>query len=457
MLFRNLFFLCLAVALSVLGLRAESSRPFVVVLDAGHGGHDPGAVGNGGREKKITLSVVRKLGSMIQRAHPEVMVLYTRTTDTFVGLQARADFANRNKANLFISVHVNSAKSEVSGTETYVLGLAKQGSNFSAAIRENKAMLLEKDYKRIYRGFDPTSTESYIMFDLMQDAYLSRSIDLANLIEREYKRLGRKSRGVRQDIFWVLSQSAMPSVLTEIGFISDKREARFLVSEAGQEQIARALSKAFTSFYSGSTEASGLAIASEPTSSKPRQEVEETQSKISRSKADRTTSDRQEAEAQRIVRNAKQAKAQSAQPGGKSLREMRAEDNALRAAEVKAALAQRQEPKQDLKHKPKASAGAQTQATTVQREARATVQSQPSSVYRIQIFALSRRLTAESPELSSLDMPITITQEGGLYYYTVGQMSTLGEARKLQQRIRKHYKDAFIVRYEGERRVEKIF
>ncbi len=229
---------------------AFAQRLFTVVLDAGHGGKDGGTIGHGGKEKDITLAVAKLVGSKIRASHPEVQVLYTRTTDVFVGLQARADFANKHKASLMLSIHVNSApSSSVYGTETYVLGVAKFANNLSVAMRENKAMLLESNYKTIYRGFDPTSTESYIMFDLMQDAYFNKSVDFANKLQRRYHQQGRYSRGVRQDILWVLSQSAMPSVLTEIGFLSNANEAAFMLSESGQQTIATAIAGAFTSYY----------------------------------------------------------------------------------------------------------------------------------------------------------------------------------------------------------------
>ena len=229
---------------------AFAQRLFTVVLDAGHGGKDGGTIGHGGKEKDITLAVAKLVGSKIRASHPEVQVLYTRTTDVFVGLQARADFANKHKASLMLSIHVNSApSSSVYGTETYVLGVAKFANNLSVAMRENKAMLLESNYKTIYRGFDPTSTESYIMFDLMQDAYFNKSVDFANKLQRRYRQQGRYSRGVRQDILWVLSQSAMPSVLTEIGFLSNANEAAFMLSESGQQTIATAIAGAFTSYY----------------------------------------------------------------------------------------------------------------------------------------------------------------------------------------------------------------
>ncbi len=233
-------------------LYARGGR-FTVVIDPGHGGKDPGAIGHGYREKDVVLAIAKKLGQRIKDEHPNVRVLYTRERDVFVGLQARADFANRHKASLFISIHANSTGSSgsASGTETYVLGLSKQSNNLSVAMRENKAMLLEDNYQTIYKGFDPSSAESYIMFDVMQEAYLQRSIDMATFVEAQYKRKGLRSRGVRQDAFWVLSQSAMPSILTEIGFISNRRDAEYMGSSSGQSEIAEALARAFSKFYLG--------------------------------------------------------------------------------------------------------------------------------------------------------------------------------------------------------------
>lgn len=247
---RLYIYACVLTIATCWGLSAQGSQ-FTVVIDAGHGGRDAGAVGYGYKEKNIVLSVAKKLGRLIKSNHSNVRVLYTRERDVFVGLQERADFANRNKASLFISIHANSAgkSSSVYGTETYVMGLSKLNSNLSVAMRENKSMLLEDNYATTYKGFDPTNTESYIMFDMMQEAYLNRSIDMATFVEKQYRRNGRSSRGVRQDAFWVLSQSAMPSILTEIGFISNKNEAEYMASESGQDEIAGALSRAFSKFY----------------------------------------------------------------------------------------------------------------------------------------------------------------------------------------------------------------
>lgn len=247
--YKTLCTLLLGCVLGVSSLKAQRGQ-FTVVIDAGHGGKDPGAMAHGYKEKDIALAVALKTGSKIKANHPNVRVLYTRDRDVFIGLQARSDFANRHKASLFISIHLNSSTSgSAYGTETYVIGMNKQSNNLNVAMRENKAMLLESDYKTTYKGFDPTNAESYIIFDLMQEAYINRSIDIAKFVERQYKNNGRTSRGVRQEGLWVLSQSAMPSILTEIGFISNANDAAYLGSESGQEEVAGAISRAFTKFY----------------------------------------------------------------------------------------------------------------------------------------------------------------------------------------------------------------
>ncbi len=228
---------------------AQNSK-FTVVIDAGHGGHDPGAVGKISREKDINLSVAIQLGELIAANYNDVKVVFTRTTDKYLTLQERAHIVNNNHADLFISIHTNSAQStSASGTESFTLGLAKSKGNLDVAMRENAVMLLEDDYKSKYKGFDPTSVDSYIMFEFMQDKYIDRSISIASDIQNHFKNYaGRSDRGVRQAGFWVLYQSACPSVLIELGFISNSAEEKYLASNAGQKQLAESIYKAFVGF-----------------------------------------------------------------------------------------------------------------------------------------------------------------------------------------------------------------
>jgi N-acetylmuramoyl-L-alanine amidase len=226
------------------------NKKFTVVLDAGHGGHDPGAIGRISREKDITLAVVKLLGSNIEKNMKDVRVLFTRSTDVFIPLEERAQVANNNNADLFISVHVNAARATAAfGAETYTLGLAKTRSNLDVAMTENSVILLEDNYQTKYRGFDPNSVESYIMFEFMMDKYLDKSIEFATNIQKQFAGTAKRSdRGVRQAGFWVLHRSACPSVLIELGFISNYSEELFLSSDRGQQEMAGSIYNAFIRF-----------------------------------------------------------------------------------------------------------------------------------------------------------------------------------------------------------------
>ncbi len=223
---------------------------FTVVIDAGHGGKDPGALGTKINEKTLNLSVALALGKMIENDCPDVKVVYTRKTDVFLPLQERADIVNRNKADLFICIHTNSAEAKsVAGAEVFTLGLNKTQSNLDVAMRENAVMLLEDGYQKTYQGFNPNSVDSYIMFEFMQDQYVDKSLNYAQKAQNELcSTAGRIDRNVRQAGFWVLHKSSCPSVLVEMGFITNAAEQDFLASTTGQNKIALALFNAFNDY-----------------------------------------------------------------------------------------------------------------------------------------------------------------------------------------------------------------
>lgn len=258
-----IIWLCLLLGACV-NLSAQSDK-FTVVIDAGHGGKDPGARGARINEKEINLKVALKLGGMIEQNHPEVKVIYTRSTDKFIELDERANIANRNKADLFISIHTNSVKrgSSVRGTETYALGLARTDENLEVAMRENSAILLEDDYKAKYEGFDPNSSESYIIFEFMQNKHLEQSIQFASEVQDCFTAANRADRGVRQAGFLVLRKTSMPSVLIELGFISNPSEEQFMRSADGQTKLASAISEAFDRYKNAfDRKKSGLPVSS---------------------------------------------------------------------------------------------------------------------------------------------------------------------------------------------------
>lgn len=224
----------------------------IIVLDAGHGGKDPGARGKISREKDVVLDITIRLARKIKSEMPDVKIILTRASDKFVELDERSNIANRRKADLFISIHCNSLpKNKVSpaGTETFVMGLHKTDENLEVAKRENAVILLEKDYKEKYDGFNPNSPLAYIMLANRQNAYIASSLNFAAKIERQFqKHADRNSRGVKQAGFMVLWQTAMPSVLVEAGFLSHTQEEKYLNSADGQDQIAEFIFRAFKQY-----------------------------------------------------------------------------------------------------------------------------------------------------------------------------------------------------------------
>ena len=229
----------------------DGKSSFTLVIDAGHGGKDPGAIGRKIKEKTINLNVALALGKMINDAFPEVNVVYTRKTDKWVQLNERAAIANRAKADFFISIHTNASKSrKARGCETFTLGSGSSAEAKKAAMYENEAILLEDNFQEIYKGFDPRSTESYIIFELIRSHDMEKSIHCAEAIQK--KMVGRSklpNRGVSNAGFLVLHQTAMPSILIELGFITNSTEEAFLASSAGQQALTKGIFEGFSSYY----------------------------------------------------------------------------------------------------------------------------------------------------------------------------------------------------------------
>lgn len=220
----------------------------MLVIDAGHGGHDPGAIGRISKEKNINLKVAMRLGELVESQCPDVKVVYTRRRDVFIPLDRRAQIANDAKADLFISIHTNSlAKNHTTkGASTWTLGLAKSQANLEVAQRENSVILYEDDYKTRYAGFNPNSAESYIIFEFMQDKYMEQSVHLASLVQEQFRQTCKRvDRGVHQAGFLVLKASAMPSILVELGFISTPEEERYLNTANGVNTLADGIFRAF--------------------------------------------------------------------------------------------------------------------------------------------------------------------------------------------------------------------
>ncbi len=245
--------LLITLTLSILTIASHvNARRFTLVIDPGHGGHDAGAIGAFSKEKDINLKTALALGKYLERYCPEVNVIYTRKTDVFVTLHGRADIANKAKADLFISIHTNAAPSRpssIKGMETYTLGMHRAADNLAVAKRENEVILQEKDYQTRYQGFDPNSSESYIIFEFMQDNNMHKSVELAKYVQRSVcSTASRPDKGVKQAGFLVLRETSMPSCLIELGFISTPSDEQLLNDDKRIDDIARGIYQAFAQY-----------------------------------------------------------------------------------------------------------------------------------------------------------------------------------------------------------------
>lgn len=388
---------------------SKLEKKFTVTLDAGHGGHDPGAVGTISQEKNITLSVIRKLGKKIAEENSDVKVVYTRQTDKYITLQGRADIANNAKSDIFISVHVNANNNhDVSGCETYTLGLHKTQSNLDVAMRENSVILLEDNYNKKYEGFNPKSVDSYIMFECIQDRYVDKSVWFASQVEKNFGESGRKDRGVRQAGFWVLHKTAMPAVLVEIGYITNGEEEKYLNTEEGQQTIANAIYDAFLRF---------------------RREYE-------------LKSGNQEFSVDKVAKEKSQTKQDSID---KVLAvENKRRDNVAKKTETKNITYVT-----DVEHN---NAQQQSVETAIQKEKKYKKESCSNNVeYALQICALSKKIKTNSPTFKGLKVECYV--EGGLYKYVYGKTESYVEVLREKKNIAGKFPNAIIVAF---RNGEKI-
>ncbi len=380
------------------GQTAVNGSLKTVVIDAGHGGRDPGAVSGGVQEKDIVLSIALKLGNKIKAAFPEVRVIYTRDRDIFVPLFERADIANRNKADLFISLHANYVSTpSVRGTETFTLGLHRSQENLEVAKKENAVILLEENYTTNYEGFNPNEAESYIMFEHLQSEYQSQSIELAAYVQESFSNhLRPNNRGVKQAGFLVLRRASMPSVLVEVGFISHPDERRYMASAEGQEQLSESIFKAFSSYKKQIDLRSNFSISgndrSTPSTARP-----------------------------------------AAEPAARTQ------------------TAQTERP---------ATVGSQQAAVASQLETPAPVQNTPTAAtrptppatnntdlqrwYGVQIAALSQVLPPNATQFKG-EQGVTRLEQGNIQKYIAGRFATYSEAVGARNRIRSKFSDAFVV------------
>lgn len=371
-----------------------AAKEFVVVIDAGHGGHDPGAIGKISKEKNINLKVALKLGGLIKLNCDDVKVVYTRTRDLFIPLDRRAEIANDAKADLFISIHTNAlAKNRTAqGPSTWTLGLAKSDDNLEVAKRENGVILYENDYETRYAGFNPNSAESYIIFEFMQDKYMSQSVHLAQLVQKQFKtHCKRQDRGVHQAGFLVLKASAMPSILVELGFISTPAEERYLNTESGTSTLAEGIYKAFLTY-------------------KKEQELRQKESNDKEKKA----ANSQQA-SEKPVANGKQA-----------------EDKRTTEGQTAAS------------GKPAANA-------------KPAAHSKPSTstevVFKVQIATSSSKLSTKDKRFKGVSL-VEMYQEKGMYKYTSGTSTNYYEVLQTKRQLEKRFKGAFIIAFQNGQKID---
>ena len=369
-------------------------KDFVVVIDAGHGGHDPGAIGKISKEKNINLNVALKVGNLIKRNCDDVKVIYTRSKDVFIPLDRRAEIANNAKADLFISIHTNALANNrtAKGASTWTLGLAKSDANLEVAKRENSVILYESDYKTRYAGFNPNSAESYIIFEFMQDKYMEQSVHLASLMQKQFRQTCRRAdRGVHQAGFLVLKASAMPSILIELGFISTPEEERYLNSEEGAGTMAKGIYRAFLNY---------------------KREHELRLTGVSRTIV---PTEQEEDNAPAI-----------AQKDTESVNTAPQQEKLLAEAKTKPAATAKTAPKRPIV----------VESATNDSEI----------TFKIQILTSSKPLAKNDKRLKGLK-EVDYYKEGGIYKYTYGASTDYNKVLRTKRTITAQFKDAFIIAF----------
>ncbi len=393
-----------------------------VVIDAGHGGKDPGCHGSKYKEKDVALAVALKLGKYIEDNMKDVKVVYTRKTDVFVELQERAMIANRAKADLFICVHCNSAcvhdkvkkkdvcRDEVHGAETYVMGIKNEKGKLDVAKRENSAMLLEDDYVKKYEGFDPNSDESYIIMSMFNDTYLNQSLDFASKAQKQYAgKAGRSDKGVKRASLWVLWRTYMPAVLTEIGYLTNPEEEQFLGSAKGQDYVASGLFRAFREY---------------------KDEIQGSVKKYDDDFEKQTPYKPTKEDSLEIENNKKQG------------RKEEVDTAASKATIDKNVTDKKEEVKKDTK-----------KDKVKEENKKEEISDSKGIVYKVQLLSSDKKISLTSDKFKDVETPGEYT-DNGIFKYTAGEFSNKQDAVKLQNELRKKgFKEAFVIAMQGGKRI----
>lgn len=400
--------------------RKKERDNFILVIDPGHGGNHPGAVGGSLLEKDLNLAIAEKFGALVSGGMPDVKVLYTRTGDTNPSLAERGAFANRADADLFFSIHINAtANSVANGASTWVMGMSKSENNLREAMRENEVIKFEDGYTETYEGFDPSSAESYIIFSLMQHAHFDRSLRFARIVQSHYaKSTALRDRGAAQGPFVVLWKAAMPSVLTEVGFISNESDRRYISSAAGQEKIAGALYDAFREYR---------ALVGGPATTVPGAAVQ----------TDSTAKTGCTVQTAAVSRDGVAAKTDSTAQNTPSTQNGPA---------AKSTPAIQNDP--TAKSSPATHSGLATQtAPETQTGSASTSSPLPSVHFYIQIAASRTKIAANDSSLGRYRGRVVERTTDGWYKYMLGPCPTFDQAAEERREARKNgFRDAFIVK-----------
>lgn len=369
-----------------------------IVIDAGHGGKDPGASGKYSREKDVVLKVALQTGSELKKLHPDIEIIYTRKTDIFIPLKERAEIANRANADLFISIHCNSnSNSQPRGSETYVMGLHKSEANLDVAKTENAAILFEEDYKKNYDGFDPTSDESHIIFNFFQNSFLAQNLDLASKVQSKFSVYTHlRNRGVKQAGFWVLYKTTMPGVLIETGFLSNSEDEKFLNSKDGQTQLSKAIANAINDYKKEHDIREKLKIEHTKTETQKKEEIVSDDPAI-------------------------------------EISEENAKEENIKNEVAKNPKKEDAHPKDIPVQKPKIK--------------------QQKATYSVQFLSLSKDKELKGADYEKIQ-PISTYHHKSMYRYITGKTEYYEEGLKLQTKVRKlGFKDAFLVAFYLDKRI----
>lgn len=391
-----LYVLIIFIGQTVMGQTAK--KPFKVVIDAGHGAHDPGCIGSQLNEKDVNLSMALKIGKLISDNCPDVQVIYTRKTDVFVELYRRAQIANDAHADLFISIHCNAAENpQANGVETFVMGLAKSEANQAVARKENAAILKEKNYQNNYDGFEPNSPESNVIFSLYSSAYLNNSIVLASKVQKNLLSTSHfTDRGVKQAGYWVLYKVAMPSILIELGFLSNSNDQAFLAQQSNQSREATAIYNAFVDYIATVNGSSYKHLPISPATDMPK----------STTGTNNSTTDKP-------------------------------------ATEEKPAATEKQE---TAKEEPSKEASNTTSTPPDEAAPDGDIR------FKVQFLTSPTKLSTNDVRLQGLPS-VSCYQENGVWKYTAGNETDYQAAINIQNSVKEKYNDAFMIAFQGSKKI----